>query len=372
MREHILKGERLDKPTYEFLETISEGNAAETYKCWHEIFQRTVVQKTVSLLGLQDALALSEPSLLNRIKHGHLVEVWEAQWTPGMPEDLKCITFTMPFYGEGSLNSVLESRRSLPLRQAMRIAEQLLKALHHLHVDQRILHRDIKPGNVFLDDGCSSAYLGDLGNAARMDEMGEADPQGGSRLYRPPELATRRYGIAGDIYSMGFTFLELFGGALDYGALNNDDVARRLDRGERAVPDRYFRLGPPSPTSLDRLVQAMTSKDPRRRPNSAAETLRQLQAVNYVDWQPTEDVARREGFWPPTNPRVVVSVEEKVLRSGPDAGLVELSVRHRTLEGSAWRRVSQLSRRISPSDQRARQATYDAIVAFCAKRWAVR
>lgn len=372
MARALLHGERLDKPTYQFLETINEGNSAETYRCWHEIFERPVVQKTVSLLGLGDALALSEPGLLNKIDHDHLVKVWEAQWTPGLSKSLKCITFTMPFYADGSLHSVLECRGELPLSQAIGITDQLLKALHYLHVEQRILHRDIKPGNVFLDEDCRVAYLGDLGNAARMDESNEADANGGTRLYRPPELVGQRYGIAGDIYSTGFTLLELFGGPLDYADLNNIDITKRLYRGQRAVADRYFRLGPTIPKNLERLVLAMTSRSVARRPRSAAAALRALGRIGYVDWQPADASGRREGFWPPKAPKVVLAVEERAIRSGPDAGFTELAVLHRKVQASEWRRISQLSRRLSPDDHRARRAVYDAIAAFCANRWAVR
>jgi serine/threonine protein kinase len=353
----LLRGERLDKPTYEFLETISEGNTAETYKCWHEIFQCPVVQKTVSLLGLNDALALSEPNMLNKIKDDNLVEVWEAQWTPGKPAALKCITFTMPFYGEGSLHSVLECRGELPLRCGIEIAAHILKGMHYLHVERRILHRDIKPGNVFLDTGCNVAYLGDLGNAAYMDDSNEADGNGGTRLYRPPELAAQRYGIAGDIYGAGFTFLELFGG---------------LERGQRAVADKYFRLGPAAPTRLERLMQAMTSRDVARRPRSAASALRTLGGITYVDWQPVDLSGRREGYWPPAAPQVVMAVEEKMVRSGPDAGRCDLTVLHRKVHSHEWRRISRLSKRVDVVDRRGRRAVYDAIAAFCAKRWPVR
>ncbi|ART73274.1 hypothetical protein BTO20_36285 [Mycobacterium dioxanotrophicus] len=372
MARALLLGERIDKPTYQFLETISEGNSAETYKCWHEIFNRPVVQKTVSLLGLPDALALSEPGLLNKIKNDHLVQVWEAQWTPGLPRNLKCITFTMPFYADGSLHSVLEARGELSLYQGMGIARQLLTALHYLHVEQRILHRDIKPGNVFLDDDFSSAYLGDLGNAARMDELDEADGNGGTRLYRPPELAVQRYGVAGDIYSAGFTLLELFGGPLDYAILDNVDITNRLNRGQRAVADRHFRLGPVIPTKLERLVLEMASRSVARRPRSAAAALRALQQIGYVDWQPADASGRREGFWPPAEPKIALAVEERTIRSGRDAGRVEISVLHRKVQSTEWRRISVLSKRVAPGDRRARRGVYDAIVAFCANRWPVR
>ncbi|EIU07765.1 kinase domain protein [Mycobacteroides abscessus 5S-0422] len=254
----------------------------------------------------------------------------------------------------------------------MSIAAQLLKALHYLHAEQKILHRDIKPGNIFLSSGFDVAYLGDLGNAAYMDVNGYADANGGTRLYRPPELANERYSSAGDIYSAGFTFLELFGGLLDYSKLNNRDIEKRLNNGQRAVADRYFRLGPAAPTRLERLLLSMTARRPARRPSSAAAVLRKLGAITYVDWQPVSVEDRREGYWPPSAPRIALAVEERTIKSGPDAGRCEVTVQHRDLSTASWRRVSRLGGRIDIADLRARRTIYDATTAFCAKRWPVR
>jgi serine/threonine protein kinase len=312
---------------------------------------------------------MAEPQLLNQIRHDHLVEVWEAQWTPERPRILKCVTFTMPYYENGSLHSLLELADRLSLRQKFKIAKQVTMAIHYLHVEQHILHRDIKPGNVFIGEQFEAAYLGDLGSAARMDDRGEADTNGGTRLYRAPELARQQYGIAAEIYSAGFTFLELFGGALDYAQLDNADMARRLEDGRRAVADRHFRLGPAAPSRLERLVVAMSDRDPARRPASAAQVLRNLGSVSFIDWQPPDPDGRREGLWPPSAPTMQLATSERTIRSGPDAGRVELAVHQRIIGTDQWRSMGALSRRIAAGDDRARRATYEAIVALCEKRW---
>ena len=120
----------------------------------------------------------------------HIVEVREAQWTPAPSGgiDMKLITFVMPFYPGGSLSEALASDEMFPHTKALAIADGLFQALHYLHSDRRILHRDIKPANIFLDETLARSYLGDLGSAAKMDSDESADPPGGTRLYRAPEL----------------------------------------------------------------------------------------------------------------------------------------------------------------------------------------
>jgi hypothetical protein len=103
----VLVGERLDRQTYDVIRTIGEGNAGVCYHAYHEIFGCDVVQKTVSLLGVQDALAHSEPRLLKDVKHACLVEVWEAQWEPDPRwKSLEAITFVMPYY-RGAVSQML-------------------------------------------------------------------------------------------------------------------------------------------------------------------------------------------------------------------------------------------------------------------------
>ncbi len=98
----MLRGERLDRPTYSFLHTLPEGNTAVCYRGFHEIYKCEVVQKTISTFGMPDAVA-REPELLKQVNHDRIVEVWEAQWDPDHI-DVQAITFVTPYYPGGSIS----------------------------------------------------------------------------------------------------------------------------------------------------------------------------------------------------------------------------------------------------------------------------
>ncbi|MGH9197737.1 MAG: serine/threonine-protein kinase, partial [Acidimicrobiia bacterium] len=96
----MLLGECLDRPTYRILHTIGEGAQGVCRRGVHEVFNKDVVQKTVSTFGAPDsAVRVNEPAILKEIKHDRIVEIWEAQWDPD-PDLAKvhAVTFVMPYY----------------------------------------------------------------------------------------------------------------------------------------------------------------------------------------------------------------------------------------------------------------------------------
>jgi eukaryotic-like serine/threonine-protein kinase len=369
----LLSGENPDKPTYAFLQTMREGNTSMTYKMAHEIFDRDVVQKTISVLGLGDAMAASEPQLLDTVRHPHIVEVREAQWTPAPPGgiDLKLITFVMPFYPGGSLSEALASAGEFPYTNALAVADGLFQALHYLHTDRRILHRDIKPSNIFLDEKLAHSYLGDLGSAAEMDSHGSAAPPVGTLLYRAPELAQNRYTSAADLYGAGMTLLELFGGLLPYEKFDPVDIEKRVQQGRRAIADRWFKSLPPTvPTPVLKLVVRLTDSDPSRRARTAAEVLAVLSRIAVIDWTSHED--EWIGIWSPRGVPRWIMVRRQLVKAGPSKGLHHMTTHYRAAEDQPWKMEPGSAARISPTDGRKQRHYFDDAAKFAAKRWPAR
>lgn len=353
----VLRGEKLDRPTYTILHTMSgEGNTGVCYRATHDVYGRDVVQKTVSLLGIDDAAARSEPALLNRLRHRHLVEVWEAQWDPDPQwSAVKAVTFVMPYYPGGTIYGNLMDGYKFSIGQAVSIACGVLDALHYLHVQQRLLHRDVKPDNVLLDEGRSWSYLSDLGSAAFMSPAGDADARGGTPLYRAPEAHTGRVGVAADVYGVGMVLLEMLNGPLPYDTLNHDRVAARLERGKPPVPARLLKPAPHVPDGLSLAVRRMISADPAVRPGSAREALRKLQAQGHMDWRSDVEGTRWTGRWPPSagvRSRVFEARIERI-ESGRYAGKVLMSARWRHADSLNWRELRKLARRAAVDDDTA-------------------
>lgn len=359
----VLRGELLAKPTYQVIQTIQEGNTSICHKCWHELFECHCVQKTVNLLGVNDALAYNEPKLLKSLKHPRLAEVWEAQWDPDMGE--KYVTFTMPFYEGGSLCSVLLDGVPFSIGQAINVVSHVLDALHFLHVERKIVHRDIKPGNIFLAADGSSAFLGDLGGAAPLVD-GWAAFKGGTPLYLAPESVSNKFTPRSDLYSLGLVLLEMLGGRFAYERLNMRAVERRLSEGMRALSGRDLQPPVHTPSSLHRLLNQMLHADPSRRPDSALTVQRELQNVVHLDWRPVSvdeprtwlgSAPQRRRGRPPRD----VEVTANRMARGRYAGLVELSARWRDRDALRWRGMNSLKVRIREDDQAGWRAFFKSV-----------
>jgi serine/threonine protein kinase len=279
-----LHGERLNKPSYAILRSLRGGNVGEAWLAVHEVFGQPVVQKTYSILGLEDSVAAREPRLLRSIDHEHVATVYEAQWDPDYD---RAITFTMPYYEGGSLADAFDEGYRFSLHQAIRLAEQVLDALAHVHVKQRYLHRDVKPGNVFLDGPRRNAYVGDFGSAAEMDDTGRAPAIEGSPLYTPPEGGPTdgELSVSGEVYGVGATLYEMLNGPFPYAEISPEEVERRLSRGQRALPERAFEeWAPHVPGELRTVVRKALRVDLAERYGTCSEFIRRLQRLRVIDW----------------------------------------------------------------------------------------
>ncbi|GAB2761540.1 serine/threonine-protein kinase [Amycolatopsis magusensis] len=280
----VILGEDLQKPTYTILRSLNEGATDICHLAYHEVFERNVVQKTISLLGLEDSLAFGEPRLLDQFDHPNLAKVSEAQWDPQY-RGVAGLTFIMPYYEGGSLLRALQESHPFSMGDAVSLTCQTLDALDHLHVNNGIVHRDIKPSNVFLSEDRRTAYVGDLGSAAKIDGSGYSKARGGTPLYLPPEYSTGHYSPAGDIYSTGMILLELVNGRLPYETIDQDEVERRNSSGKRALSERMLTPGIHVPDALRRIIRCMLNENPDRRPGSAQAAKRELQGVRHLDWK---------------------------------------------------------------------------------------
>ena len=228
-----LRGERLDKPSYSILRSLKGGTSGEVYEADHLVFGRKCVQKTYSTLGLEDAAAHREPRLLHRIKHDHVAEVLEAQYDKDVEN---AITFVSIFYEGRCIAKAFDEGYRFSVHQAVRLAIQVLDALAYVHSkpDLLVIHRDVKPGNIFLDASRTHARLGDWGSAARIEPDGQVAGIEGSPLYTPPEAgpANGRMGVAGDVYGVGMTLFEMLNGPFEYSSIDPARVDARLTKGQ--------------------------------------------------------------------------------------------------------------------------------------------
>lgn len=342
----------LGAPTYSFLRTIEEGSTAETKLYEHTVLGGLRVQKSLSVLGLPDGVARSEPRLLESLDHPHLIKVREAQWDPDHDEALKVITFTTDYYEGQSIHAALIEGHTFSSADAVAVIGCVLDGLHYLHVSAGVVHRDIKPGNVMLNATRNLGFVGDFGSAAYLDaDTRQVDASGGTLLYRPPEYSAGSLDVRSDLYSTGLTMFELLNGPFDYAALDGDVILERAEAGKPTLMPRHFRFQPWVSPSLVRFVRRLMAADPESRFASADQALRSLRGLRFVDWAPVSS-AEWVGRWPPRQ----VSTRQRLLRvtteplAGRYVGHVSMTAATSTDGGQTWRRYARFERRVPEAE----------------------
>jgi serine/threonine protein kinase len=206
---------------------------------------------------------LREADLARRLDHPGIVRVLDAGEEGGMP-----FLVTELMQGE-TLRARLEREERLAPDEAVPIFTSLARALEHSH-QQGVIHRDVKPENIFLTD--AGAKLGDFGNArvVSLASVTGASLSWGTPEYVAPEVFMRgRADPRADLYSLGVVFYEMLSGQLPW---SRSETLARLTGGS------VSKVAAPSDTSpeIASVLADLLAFSPGDRPASAAETLARL------------------------------------------------------------------------------------------------
>ena len=173
------------------------------------------------------------------------------------------------WYPGNSLETLLRDQAPLPLQQALWISRQAAQGLADLE-RAGYAHGDLKPDNIIVGhDG--QVKLIDLAFARPLDRSdGERDTRiAGTPEYLAPETLQRGAGtpLSKDLYSLGVTMYRMLAGRLPFQGETSADVLRQQ---REAVPRPLRTFAPGVPRELAELVENLLSKQPLRRPHSAA------------------------------------------------------------------------------------------------------
>ncbi len=274
-------------PGYEILEVLGRGGMAVVYKANQLRPPRPVALKMI--LGGADAtrdeLARfeKEPEAVARLRHPHIVQVYQAGEHDGRP------FFVMEYMDGGSLDKKLNGTPQPP-REAAQLVETLARAVYAAH-GQGVVHRDLKPANVLLTaDG--TPKIADFGLAKRLDvDLGQTQTGAiiGTPSYMAPEQAagnTRAVGPAADIHALGVLLYELLTGRVPYKGASLTETLEHVQHQE-PVPPRQ--LQPKVPRDLETICLMCLQKEPAKRYGSAQALADDLR--RFLDGKPI--VARR-------------------------------------------------------------------------------
>jgi len=319
------------------------------------VTQTRRVGKRVSLFGREENLVVSEAMFLARIDHRNVAKVFDVAEPAGIDPQLRVFEILMPYYERGSIYDAMMSGVRFRPSEARDLAVRALRGLGHLHDQQRVLHRDVKPGNLFLADDDSLVKVGDFGEAMSMDAADECDPLLSPQFWTPPETFTgSRYSVRSEIYALGMTLREMLSGPMPHDDYTREDLGRRLAAGRHPVKDRDLGFEAHVPEGLRRIARKATRRTAGDRYGCAETMISDLLRVRFIDWG-WPDMADHEVVWSGTG-------------GGDEYRVVARPVRGRGWRAraerrypSGWRRTAQVGDADGPDPLSAASVTFAAI-----------
>jgi serine/threonine-protein kinase len=258
---------------------IGAGGMSTVYRAFDTTLQRHVAIKLMNreVAGDSDQLERfrREARAVAQLSHPHVVGVIDAGEDDGRP-------YIVLEYVEGeTLKERIRRLGRLPITEAVAYAIEIARALGTAHA-RHIVHRDVKPQNVMIDDE-GSAKVTDFGIARTLDEDGlTADGRVlGTTDYVSPEQALGQP-VSGqsDLYSLGIVLWEMLTGEVPFSGDNQVAVAMKHVREE--LPDvRIHR--PEVSAALAAVVDTATAKHPEDRYADDQELIADLEDVLAIE-----------------------------------------------------------------------------------------
>ena len=257
---------------YELLSEIARGGMGVVFKARQKSLDRLVALKMIlsGQLASDEEVQrfITEANAAAKLDHSNIVPIYEIG-----EEDEKHF-FAMKLIEGSHLGSELGRMRN-DLPSGIALLEKVCRAVHHAH-QRGILHRDLKPGNISIDES-GEPYVTDLGLARKMDSQSDLTRTGaivGTPSYMPPEQAAGSSDIttAADIYSLGAILYELLTGRPPFRGATPMDTLMQVINDEPVKPSTSGTVD----RGLEMVALKCLSKDPADRYSTANELADEL------------------------------------------------------------------------------------------------
>src|SRR5881227_3467853 len=297
---------------YELLEEIGRGGQGVVFRARQKGLNRTVALKVISLGQWASKVHLKrfrrEAEAAASLDHPSIVPIYEVGERDG-----SCY-FSMKFVEGGQLDEVVR-RKPMSIRQAAELIGKVARIVHYAH-EHRILHRDIKPGNILLDQK-SEPHLTDFGLARLVESESTVTRTMevlGTPSYMAPEQAVGNNAAISsltDVYGLGAVFYQLLTGQPPFaGGTTYETIKLLLDTEPK--PPRL--LNPKIDRDLSTICLKCIEKDPKGRYCSALALAEDLE--RWLKHEPIlarhTGIFARAGKWVRRNPTSALLVASLV------------------------------------------------------------
>lgn len=276
---------------YEILRLIGEGGMGQVYQAWDPVLRRDVALKVArpDLPEGERRRFRREAIVGARFCYPSIVRIFDL----GVCQDSEVEWFTMEHLPGTDLARIIERARAreqrLPWESIADVFRQVLAALHYCH-ECRIVHRDVKPANMFVTRDPNTRFMTtkllDFGVALDLDGPTKTELLCGDPNYMAPEQtqAGAEVDPRADVYAAGMSLYEVVTGRLPFEELCDaplQDLLRAQRESMPLPPSLLLDGDAPEAVAdgLDRVFDRACAKDPARRFQSALEMQEVLLSV---------------------------------------------------------------------------------------------
>ena len=270
---------------YEVLEVLGNGGFGTVVKAFDEKLHRFVAIKLMSpLLAATSAPRkrfVREARSAAAVRHENVIAIYAV-------EDQPIPYLVMEYIAGRTLQQKLDATGPLELTDVLRIGRQIAAGLAAAHA-MGLIHRDIKPGNILLEDGVEHVKITDFGLARAADDASitQSGFIAGTPMYMAPEQAQgETIDQRADLFSLGSVLYTMCSGRPPFRAANTIAVLKRV---VEDTPRPIREIIPEVPEWLCELISGLHAKNPADRITSARDVA-DLLARRLAELQGTGDI----------------------------------------------------------------------------------
>jgi WD40 repeat protein len=252
---------------YAVREVLGRGGMGVVLKAFDEALQRVVAVKVMAPQLATSAAArqrfVREARAAAAVRHEHVIDIHAVEEAKGLPY------LVMEYVAGVSLQERLDRTGPLEPKEVLRIGAQVAAGLAAAHA-QGLIHRDVKPANILLENGVERVKLTDFGLARAADDasLTQSGVVAGTPPYMAPEQARgEAVDHRADLFSLGSVLYALCTGCPPFRAGGSMAVLKRVCED---TPRPIQESNPEVPGWLVEIIARLHAKDPAERFASAA------------------------------------------------------------------------------------------------------